>query len=72
MHFKWSLPVSMHLLCQLQRVIEAALPDAVRMHGHGHENMWLFLSGESWQVVEQASGQQVAKGKLLMVFKLMQ
>lgn len=71
MYFKWNLPVSMHLLCQFQRVIEAALPDAVRMHGHGHENMWSFLPRESWQVVEQTSGQQVAKRKLLMVFKLM-
>lgn len=62
----------MHLLCQFQAVIKAALPDAVRMHGHGHENMWLFLARVSWQLVEQASYQQVAKRKLLMVFKLVQ
>lgn len=72
MYFEWNLPVSMHLLCQFQGVIEATLPDAVRMHGHGHENMWLFRARESWQAVEQAGCQQVAKGKLLMVFKLVQ
>lgn len=72
MCFKWDLPASMHLLCQFQRVIEAALPDAVRMHGHGHDDMWLFLAWKSWQVIEQTIREQLAQGKLLMVLELVQ